>query len=404
MKVVIVGGGIGGLAAALACANAGYDVTVLERQKKFTEIGAGIQLAPNAFYALDSLGVGDAVRNLAVPVDELRLMDGVTGEVINRLPLGDEYQKAFNNPYMVVHRTDLYYPLLDACEAHPSIELRTSCAISSYSQTDIKASVSLSDGELVSGDVILGADGIRSTVRQQLIGDGEPMVSGHTIYRAVVPMDEVPEDLRLNAVSLWSGPKWHFVHYPIASGKFMNLAATIDNQAIEAITGEAVPANIVMDLFSGLNEEAQRLMHLGHDWKKWVLCDRNSVDNWTDGRVALLGDAAHPMLQYAAQGACMALEDAVALGELIKGADSDNLVVRLNKYNSVRKDRTARVVDAARFMGKNIYHAAGEAATQRNEQLINMTPDDCHEALDWLHGMSAPFIEEKTMAEAAQVA
>jgi salicylate hydroxylase len=404
MKVIIVGGGIGGLAAALACANSGHDVQVLERQDKFTEIGAGIQLAPNAFNALDSLGVGEAVKNLAVPVDELRLMDGVTGGVINRLPLDDEYQEVFKNPYMVVHRTDLYYPLLDACEAHPSIKLRTSCAISNYYQNDVTASVTLSNTETVSGDVIVGADGIRSVVRQQLIGDGEPRVSGHTIYRAIVPMDNVPEDLRWNAVSLWSGPKWHFVHYPIASGKYMNLAATIDNQATQAVTGEATPSNTVLELFSELNDEAQRLLNLGRDWKKWVLCDRNSVDTWTDGRVALLGDAAHPMLQYAAQGACMALEDAVVLGELFKGANSGNVSARLKEYNALRKDRTARVVDAARFMGQNIYHAAGTAAQQRNEQLMNMKPSDCHEVLAWLHGVDAPFMEDTSLIKVDKIA
>ncbi len=399
MKIVIVGGGIGGLAAALACANAGHNIQVLERQSKFTEIGAGIQLAPNAFHALDHLGVGKQVKDLAVPVDELRLMDGLAGGVITRLPLGDGYQQVFGNPYMVVHRTDLYYPLLAACRANSSIELRTSCAVTGYSQNDLAASVNLENGEVIDADVVLGADGIRSVIRGQLVGDGAPKVSGHTIYRTIVPMEQVPEDLRSNSVTLWAGRKWHFVHYPIASGKYMNLAATRDNQATEAVTGQAVASEVVFNEFSQLDSEAKRLMHLGDNWKEWVLCDRDPVDVWTDGRVTLLGDAAHPMLQYAAQGACTALEDAVALGHLLTGVSKENVAACLQQYNGKRKDRTAKIVQTARDLGHDIYHATGQAAIERNALLATMTKDDIHQTLAWLHGMRPPFIDEETLEQ-----
>lgn len=395
MKIIIVGGGIGGLATALSCASAGHEVAVLERQDKFTEIGAGIQLAPNAFHALDHLGVGKKVKSLAVPVNELRLMDGVGGGKITTLTLGDEYQEYFENPYMVVHRTDLYYPLLDECQSNSSIELRTSCNVARYEQDAKQASVVFEDGEVISGDIIIGADGIRSTIRQQLIGDGPPRVSGHSIYRAIIPMEEVPEDLRWNAVTLWAGKKWHFVHYPIASGKYMNLAATIDDQATIPLTGEPVSTEKVMTSFDGLADEAKRLLSLGYNWKEWVLCDRDPVANWIDGKVALLGDAAHPMLQYAAQGACTALEDAVVIGELLKDAKPDSVSDILQQYNELRADRTARVVEAARFMGTNIYHATGEAAEQRNAQLIGMTSKDMHSTLQWLHGMRPLFFGEE---------
>lgn len=399
MNIIIVGGGIGGLAAALACAAAGHEILVLERQEDFTELGAGIQLAPNAFHALDHLGVGSQVRERAVQIDELRLMDGVEGGLITRLPLGDNYQRTFENPYMVVHRTDLYYPLLDACRANPSINLRTSCAVTGYSQSDTDVSVNMSNGPSVKADVVLGADGIRSIIRQQIVGDGAPRVSGHTIYRSVIPMGRVPLDLRWNAVTLWAGPKWHFVHYPIAGGKYMNLAATRDDQATQAVTGEAATHAKVLAEFVGLNGEARRLLELGEDWKKWVLCDRDPVKIWTDGRVALLGDAAHPMLQYAAQGACMALEDAVVLGTLLKRANNGNVTARLIQYNAVRRDRTARVVNIAREMGEQVYHATGKAAQKRNANLGSLSPAAIHRKIDWLHGMRAPFIRETAIEQ-----
>jgi len=400
MKIVIVGGGIGGLAAALACANTGHEIQVLERRDEFTEIGAGIQLAPNAFHALDHLGIGDRVRELAVKIDELRLMDGVEGGLITHLPLGDNYQDTFENPYMVVHRTDLYYPLLDACRAHPAIKLRTSCAVTGYTQSDTDALVQMANGPSVIADAVVGADGIGSTIRQQLVGDGAPRVSGHSIYRSVIPMDKVPEDLRWNSVTLWAGPKWHFVHYPIAGGKYMNLAATRDDRATQAVVNEATSHSKVLAKFTELNAEAQRLLRLGEGWKKWVLCDRDPVNVWTDGRVALLGDAAHPMLQYAAQGACMALEDAVVLGTLLKEAKNTSVATRMVEYNAIRRDRTARVVNIAREMGEQVYHVAGDAAKERNAQLGSLAPHELHRKIDWLHGMRAPFIEETPSEQA----
>jgi len=394
MKIAIVGGGIGGLAAAISCAESGNKVVVLERRDEFTEFGAGIQLAPNAFHALDYLGVGDQVRERAVQIGELRLMDGLTGNVITRLPLGKNYQDKFENPYMVVHRTDLYYPLLDACRANDLIELRTSCKVNGYQQTDTGARVIMSNGDYVTADMVIGADGLHSVVRQQLVGDGGPRVSGHTIYRSVIPMEKVPKELQWDAVALWAGPKWHFVHYPIAGGKFMNLAATRDNQAPKAVAGESISHSTVITEFEGMDDVAKNLLQLGEGWKKWVMCDRDPVDNWTDGRVALLGDAAHPMLQYAAQGACMALEDAVTLGEIIKQNINNSPQSLLREYNVIRRNRAAKVVTTARGMGEQVYHPAGDKAFKRNVSLGSLTPNEIHNKIEWLHGMRPPYFGE----------
>lgn len=391
MKILIAGGGIGGLAAALSCAGRGHHVVVLERQDTFTELGAGIQLAPNAFYALDRLSVGDAVRDAAVYIDELRFMDGTTGERVASMPLTGEYRSLFGNPYVVVHRVDLYLSLLEACRRSAAIELRTGSPVARYEQDAGQVTAVLDTGERVSGAALIGADGIRSAVRRQVVGDGEPRVSGHTIYRSVIPMEQVPEKLRWNTVTLWAGPQWHFVHYPIGGGKYLNLAATRDDGATEAVAGKPVERSHVQREFLQLADNAQRLLELGADWKSWVLCDRDPVDSWTDGRVVLLGDAAHPMLQYAAQGACMALEDAVLLGDLLDGSAGDlsaagDIAWRWEKYNAERQERTAKAQLVAREMGRQLYHPEGAEAQARNVMLSSLSDADLYDKVAWLHG------------------
>ncbi|MCX5127849.1 3-hydroxybenzoate 6-monooxygenase [Streptomyces sp. NBC_00347] len=390
---LVAGGGIGGLAAALSLARRGHRVTVLERAEAFTEIGAGIQLAPNAFHALDRLGVGPAVRERAVFTAELRFMDGVTGETVATLPLTERYRRRFAGPYAVVHRADLYQPLLSACRAADGIELVTGAAVRAYAQQPSAVTVSTADGRSFTGDLLVGADGIRSAVRAQLVGDGAPRVCGHTIYRSVIPIGKVPEELRWNAVTLWAGPRWHFVHYVIGGGKYLNLAATLDDGAREPVAGRPAPRDLVHERFRELRGPARRLLHLGEEWREWVLCDRDPVDVWTDGRVTLLGDAAHPMLQYAAQGACQSLEDAVVLGELLGDATADDVPARLEKYNAERRERTARTQLLAREMGERLYHPAGEAARARNAMLRSLGEHDLYEHMAWLHG-ARPFCEE----------
>ncbi|MDT9699265.1 3-hydroxybenzoate 6-monooxygenase [Streptomyces sp. P17] len=383
-ELLVAGGGIGGLAVALAAARRGHRVTVLEKRDEFTELGAGIQLAPNAFHALDRLGVGDQVRDRAVFIDALRLMDGTTDEEINAMPLGASYRERFGNPYAVVHRTDLYAPLLDACRDTPHIELCTGVAVVGYEQDDERVAAVLAGGERVGGDALIGADGIRSAVRAQMIRDGEPLVSGHTIYRSVVPMDRVPERLRSNSVTLWAGPGWHFVHYPISGGREFNLAVTRDDGAREAVTGRPTPTGHVLSQFPGMGSLPARLLRLGEQWKCWVLCDRDPVYGWTDGRVVLAGDAAHPMLQYAAQGACMALEDAVHLGSVL-GCATQELPQRFLDYNCARAARTARAQQVARAMGREVYHPAGVAAKDRNAEIGALSEAELFEKVAWLH-------------------
>ncbi|HEY8981859.1 MAG TPA: 3-hydroxybenzoate 6-monooxygenase [Streptomyces sp.] len=382
-RILIAGGGIGGLATAVSATRSGHRAVVLERNSTFAEIGAGIQLGPNAFHALDLLGIGEQVRERAVFIDELRFMDGTTNELVVSMPLTGNYRQRFGNPYAVVHRGDLYQPLLAACQAS-GVDLIHDAAVESYTQDASRVTVHTADGRRFHGDVLVGADGIRSTVRHQMLRDGEPRVSGHTIYRSVIPIEQVPEELRWNAVTLWAGPRWHFVHYIIAGGNYLNLAATRDDGAREAVAGRAVDRNHVLGSFPGLSSTARELLELGQGWREWVLCDRDPIDDWTDGLVVLMGDAAHPMLQYAAQGACQALEDAVVLGDLL--ASDANMAQQLKKFSAERHERTGRTQLVAREMGAQLYHPANDAAEQRNRMLRSLAVTDLHDKVSWLHG------------------
>jgi 3-hydroxybenzoate 6-monooxygenase len=384
-RILIAGGGIGGMAAAVGLARVGLRVAVLEKAARFGEIGAGIQLGPNAFHAFDALGVGDAARKLAVYVDALKLMDALTAEPIATIDLGPGFRARFANPYAVVHRGELHRVFLDAARASPLVELRTDSEVVDYAQDGAWVEAILASGERVRGSLLIGADGLWSKVRRKLVGDGKPRVSGHTTYRSVIPTEDMPEDLRWNAATLWAGPKCHIVHYPLSGWKLFNLVVTYHNDAPEPVAGKPVDREEVLAGFGHVHALARSIIHGGRDWKLWVLCDRDPVENWVDGRVALLGDAAHPMLQYMAQGACMAMEDAVALAACLAaaGAEPEKALIA---YRDRRLTRTARVQLQSRQVGEHIYHPAGAHAKLRNEIMRAKTAAQWYEALAWLYG------------------
>lgn len=383
-RIVIAGGGIGGLATAIGLANKGIASIVLEKAPQLGEIGAGIQLGPNAFHAFDYLGVGDAARQMAVYIDNLRLMDALSGEEITRIPLDARFRERFRNPYAVVHRGDLHGVFLRACEAHPLVELRVNSGVTGYRQDGSGAEAVLADGSTVRGRALIGADGLWSAIRQQLVGDGAPRVSGHTTYRSVIPVEEMPEDLRWNAATLWAGPKCHIVHYPLSGWKLFNLVVTYHNDAPEPVAGKPVSHDEVRKGFEHVSPVARQIIEKGKDWKLWVLCDRDPVLEWTDGRVALLGDAAHPMLQYFAQGACMAMEDAVCLSEELAAGGA--LEAALGRYRDRRRLRTARVQLQSREIGQHVYHPAGAHAELRNAVMRARTAEEWYDQIDWLYG------------------
>ena len=383
-RILIAGGGIGGLAAALALAQKGIGSQVLEKAATLGEIGAGIQLGPNAFHCFDRLGVGEAARAMAVYIDQLRLMDALADGEIAHIDLGEAFRARFGNPYGVVHRGDLHGVLLKACRDHALIELRTRADVEGYTQDGSGVMARLASGETVRGAALIGADGLWSNVRRQVTADGAPRVSGHTTYRSVIPTEHMPEDLRWNAATLWAGPKCHIVHYPLSGWKVFNLVVTYHNHAPEPVAGQPVPVEEVQRGFAHVCARAQSIISHGKDWRMWVLCDREPTDRWLDGRVALLGDAAHPMLQYMAQGACMAMEDAVCLADSL--AAMDTLEAGLQAYRDRRVLRTTRLQLMSRAMGDHVYHPAGPHAALRNAIMSAKSQADWLDTLHWLYG------------------
>jgi 3-hydroxybenzoate 6-monooxygenase len=384
--VLIVGGGIGGLAAAVALSKKGIASHVLEQSSEFAEIGAGIQLGPNVFRAFRALGIYDAVCDKAVFVDDLIMMDSVSGTPIKKIPLGDTIRERFKDPYAVIHRADLHQALLTACDATDLITLTTDTSIENYAHAGDEVTLTTSDGSEIKGCAAIGADGLWSSIRGQMHGGEKPRVSGHIAYRAVLPLAEVPEEVKWNAATLWAGPRNHLVHYPLRNWELFNLVAVFHSDRYEEGWNAVGAKDEMMRCFEGVDDRPMSMLKKVEDWRMWVLCDREPIEDWSDGRVTLLGDAAHPMLQYFAQGACMASEDAVCLADMVEKFDGD-FAAAFQGYQKARYLRTARVQMTARFLG-DIYHAAGPVRELRNMVFGGATPADAdpHAGLAWLYG------------------
>lgn len=380
--VLVAGGGIGGLAAALALVRQGHDVTVLEQAAEIGEIGAGIQLGPNAFAAFDALGVGEQARGRAVYTDEMVMHDAVDESLVGRIPVGEAFRKRFGNPYAVIHRADVHLSLLEGAQASGRVRVLTATKVEHVAQDEGGVTVTDTQGRVHRGAALVGADGVRSVVRQQYVGDAA-RVSGHVVYRAVVEREDFPADLRWNAASIWVGPNCHLVHYPLRGGEQYNVVVTFHSREPEQWSVSEGSAEEVQSYFQGIVPKARQLIDLPKSWKRWATADRDPIERWSFGRVTLLGDAAHPMLQYLAQGACMALEDAVTLGAAVE-AEGD-IERAFQRYQRSRVARTARVVLSAREMGR-IYHAKGVERLVRNELWQGRTPERFYDAVEWLYG------------------
>lgn len=383
---MVVGGGIGGLAAALALVHHGVHIVMLEQASQLGEIGAGLQLGPNAFAALDALGVGEAVRDQAVYTDSLVLMDAVDATEVVNVPVGAAFRQRFGNPYAVSHRADLHDALLTTVRAHPLVTLHTGCAVSEVTVRPDGASVRTRDGREFGADALIGCDGVKSVVRQTLVGD-EVRVSGHVVYRAVVPKDDMPADLRINSPVVWAAPKGHLVHYPLRGGEQYNLVLTFHSREREVWGVSQGSHAEVARYFTQIHPRPRQLLHLPSSWKRWSTADRDPVERWGRDCATLLGDAAHPMMQYLAQGACMALEDAVTLGAAYAACAGD-WAAAMRRYEAARIARTARVVLSVREMGR-IYHAAGVERLVRNSLWTGRTPERFYDSVEWLYGWRA---------------
>ena len=359
---------------------------MLEKAAQLGEIGAGIQLGPNAFHCFDRLGVGETARKMAVYIDQLRLMDLLADGEICHIDLGEAFRARYGNPYAVVHRGDLHGVLLTACREHPLIELRVSSEVTGYDQDGTTVSARLGNGERVAGAALIGADGLWSNVRRQLVGDGAPRVSGHTTYRSVIPTEQMPEDLALergDAVGRAEVP-----HRPLPAVGLEGVqprrhlsqrCARAGRRQAGAGRRGAARLRPCLRARAEHHPSRQGLAHVG-------AVRPRPGRHWIDGRVALLGDAAHPMLQYMAQGACMAMEDAVCLADLL--AKTDTLESGLETYRARRVLRTTRVQLMSRAMGDHVYHPAGPHAALRNAIMSAKSQPEWYAVLDWLYGGS----------------
>ncbi len=383
LPFLVIGGGIGGLAAALALVRRGYDVTVLEQAAEIGEIGAGIQLGPNAFHAFDALGVGDKTRARAVFTDEMIMHDAVDETLVGRIPTGEAFRKRFGNPYAVIHRVDIHSSLLEGAQETGRVKFVTSTRVVRIDQDADSVTLTDQNGKTYRGVAAIGADGGKSVVRQQYVND-PPRVTGHVVYRAVVDKADFPEDLRWNAASIWVGPNCHLVHYPLRGGEQYNVVVTFHSRQKEEWGVTDGSKEEVESYFQDVCPRARQLITLPKSWRRWATADREPIATWSFGRVTILGDAAHPTTQYMAQGACMALEDAVTLGEALRVHEND-IEKAFDLYQRSRVARTARIVLSGREMGR-LYHAKGVERLIRNDMWKGRAPERFYDAIEWLYG------------------
>jgi len=383
LPVLVAGGGIGGLAAALALVRQGFRVKVMEQAPELGEIGAGMQLGPNAFHAFDALGVGEQARKRAVYTDFMVMHDALDEYQVGRIPTGEAFRQRFGNPYAVIHRADAHLSLLEGVQASDQVEFLTSTRVLRIEQDEQGVAVHDQHGNIHRGLALIGADGVKSVVRQQYVGD-EARVTGHVVYRAVVEKADFPEDLQWNAASIWVGPNCHLVHYPLRGGEQYNVVVTFHSRQAEEWGVTEGSKEEVQSYFQGICPRARQLIDLPKSWKRWATADREPIGQWSFGRVTLLGDAAHPTTQYMAQGACMAIEDAVTLGEALR-VNGNQFEKAFDLYQRSRVARTARIVLSSREMGR-IYHAQGVERLVRNDLWRGRTPERFYDAMEWLYG------------------
>jgi len=388
--LIVVGGGLGGAAVALSLGRKGHRVRLLEQAPELGVIGYGIQLGPNVFPMFEALGVRDAVMQVADVPPTVRMRDAFTGENVTEVPTGKpSFQARFKHPYIIVHRIDLHMALLDACRKVGSITLEPNMAVAGFEDHGDYVTVKLQDGQTIEGAALIGADGLGSTIRAQLFNEGKPRLNGYVAHRTIVPMETLKADVSRDDVVLWAGPGFHIVHYPLRHGALFNIVAVFRTSTYsEKGEGEKYRAEL-MHTYRDAHPGMKQLLAMMDLERRWAISDRDPVRRWSKGRATLLGDAAHPTLQSYAQGACMAIEDAVVLAELIALADSD-YDKAFQRYQALRVARTARVTLESRSIWE-IYHAEDLAREAMWQQLSERTDADTYQCLAWIYdGVALP--------------
>jgi 2-polyprenyl-6-methoxyphenol hydroxylase-like FAD-dependent oxidoreductase len=387
--ILVAGGGLGGLSVALALGRNGRAVRVLEQTPELGAIGYGIQLGPNVFPMFERLGVSQAVLDQSILPRACILFDALTGDELTRIPDERTLRMRFGHPYIVIHRVDLHRVLLEACSATDDIVLEPSAAVIGYEQRGDRVMVSTEDGRTFEGAALIGADGLHSVVRARIVSDGEPKPIGYVAHRSILPMEGVPASVQRDISALWIGPGFHLVHYPLRHNSLFNIVAVFRTSTFSEKGDAVFNAAEVERSYESAHPVIKSLLALMDLSRRWVIADRDPVRHWSDGRVTILGDAAHPALQTFAQGACMAIEDAVCLAEFIEQCDGD-FATAFRHYQAARVVRTARVQLEGRQLWEG-YHAEGIA---RDVWLANFSSRDARatcECLAWLYdGFALP--------------
>lgn len=364
-RAVVVGAGIGGLSAALVLAQRGFSVKVVEQVAAFGEVGAGIQLSPNASRILLALGLGPQLEKIAFRPEWIEMRHWRTGRIVLRMKLGKTAERRFGAPYVNVHRADLHELMLDAIRMRPEVELQLGARCVGAEQVGGPPAALLEGGGRVEGDVVVGADGIKSAVQASLHGESKPRFTGCVAWRGIIPLERLRGvDVRPVATN-WLGPGAHFVHYLVKGGAALNFVGVreMDSWTAESWTTRGEKADLIRD-FAGWHETVQQVVAQADPERcyKWALFDRRPLPQWGRGHITLLGDASHPTLPFMAQGGCMAFEDAAVLGRCVAGGD---IAGGLKAYENIRRPRTS-MVQALSRRNKMLYHLQGVRATARN--------------------------------------
>ena len=385
--IVIAGGGIGGLSAAIALARDGEPVRLFERAEKFSEAGAGIQLGPNATRVLRSWGVLDRLRPHAVAAEGIGIGNGENGNLIARVRLGDYAEERYGAPYLLVHRADLHNALLSTLRATKGATITMGTEVTGYDQ--IREDVIVKTSNMAArGRALVAADGLWSTLRPDLSGFGQPVFTEKTAWRALVDPQALPEELQGPWTGLWLSPYAHLVHYPVNGGKAINVVAVITERwmAARGWDLEADPGQL-LPVFGKWDPRLRHILESAGGWRKWALYDLPPLRRWTRGTATLLGDAAHPVTPFLAQGGAMAIEDAAILARQLRRHDGD-AVEAFYQYEYARIERTARMRYESRRMG-GTYHMSGLFRRARDFVLRRKTPEALLERFDWLYGFDA---------------
>jgi 2-polyprenyl-6-methoxyphenol hydroxylase-like FAD-dependent oxidoreductase len=365
--IFVAGAGIGGLTAALALAARGCRVAIFEQAPQLEVVGAGIQLSPNATRILRDLGVAERLQPSAVVPDGLVVRSGASGQQIVRMPLGDDAERRHGAPYWMVHRGDLQAALVAAVETNPNITMALGAKVEDFAIVGRGVTVKVRRGtglEEKQGDALIGADGLWSTLRARVGNREQPRFRHRTAWRSLVAAAEVPEPFREPVVQLWLGGNAHLVHYPVRGGEAINIVAIArDAEERSGWSGEGT-RDALIEHFSHWSQHVRSLLMRPADWRTWSLYDMPTLRHWGAGPVTLIGDAAHPMLPFLAQGAGMAIEDAAVLARQLSQAP-DDIPAALRAYEAERQPRTAKMQQASRRNGA-IYHKAGPEAFIRN--------------------------------------